>query len=188
MNGQALRDKRGQRLSGCWSGAQTRATIRAMGTEIERKFLVKNESWRSGIAESHRLRQGYFALDGKNSVRIRTDDRKAWLTLKGPADGLIRPEFEYETPSNDAEVLLRLCGSRLIEKIRHLVPCGNNVWEIDEFFGANAGLVVAELELASSEEEFVRPEWLGDEVSGDARYLNANLSIRPFGAWDRPHL
>ena len=155
----------------------------AMGTEIERKFLVRDDSWRAAATESRGLRQGYLAIDGQCTVRVRTDGEEAWLTIKGPQAGLARAEFEYRIPCEDADALLGLCRGRLVEKVRHLVLLGGHVWEIDEFSGANAGLVVAEIELDRVDESFERPEWLGDEVSSDARYLNANLSSKPYGSW-----
>jgi adenylate cyclase len=155
----------------------------AMGTEIERKFLVRDESWRAAAAGSLRLCQGYVAIDGQTTVRVRTDGEAAWLTVKGPQAGLARAEFEYRIPREDAEALFGLCGGRFVEKIRHHVTVGRHVWEVDEYSGANAGLVVAEVELGRPDEAFVKPDWLGDEVSDDLRYLNASLSLRPYGSW-----
>ncbi len=154
-----------------------------MGTEIERKFLVRSESWRAAAADSRRLRQGYVAIDGHTTVRVRTDGEEAWLTVKGPQVGLARAEFEYRIPREDAEVMLGLCRGRLVEKVRHHVPVGGSVWEVDEFLGANVGLVLAEIELDRADEPFRTPEWLGDEVSEDPRYLNAQLSLKPYGSW-----
>lgn len=154
-----------------------------MGTETERKFLVKNDTWRAAVRDSRRLVQGYVAIDGQSTVRVRIDDERAWLTLKGPQDGVKRPEFEYEIPKTDAAALMGLCRGRVVEKVRHRVPVGIHVWEVDEFSGANRGLVVAEIELGRPEEVFDRPAWLDDEVSEDARYSNARLSLKPFGSW-----
>lgn len=154
-----------------------------MGIETERKFLVKDETWRAAVVDSRTLRQGYFAIHGKNTVRVRVDGNRAWLTLKGPQNGIARPEFEYEIPGEDADALLELCGERLVEKTRHRTPVADHVWEIDEFLGDNAGLVVAEIELDDPAQCFERPEWLGEDVSADARYLNANLSVMPFRTW-----
>lgn len=154
-----------------------------MGTETERKFLIKNDAWRAAVKGSRRLVQGYVAIDGRSTVRVRIDGRQAWLTIKGPQDGVTRPEFEYEIPKTDAEALMGLCRGRVVEKVRYSVPFGGHVWEIDEFCGANAGLVVAEIELKRPEEPFDQPGWLADEVSGDARYSNASLSSKPFGSW-----
>jgi len=155
-----------------------------MGTETERKFLVKNDAWRAAVKDSRRLVQGYVAIDGQTIVRVRLDGERAWLTLKGPQDGVTRPEFEYEIPKPDAEALMGLCLGRVVEKVRHRVPVGAHLWEIDEFRGANDGLVVAEVELGQPEEAFNRPGWLGDEVSEDARFFNASLSLRPFATWE----
>ena len=154
-----------------------------MGVETERKFLVTDDSWRDQARGSRVLRQGYLAIDGQTTVRVRTDGREAWVTIKGAQAGLTRPEFEYPVPVDDAEALLGLCGGRLIEKVRHLVPVDGKTWEVDEFQGANRGLVAAELELSGPEEVFTRPSWLGAEVSADARYLNASLSVRPYKTW-----
>ena len=154
-----------------------------MGTETERKFLVKNDAWRAAIKDSRRLVQGYVAIDERTTVRVRIDGERAWLTLKGPRVGVTRPEFEYEIPKTDAEALIGLCRGRLVEKVRHRVPVGRHVWEIDEFGGDNSGLVVAEIELGRPEEPFDRHDWLGEEISEDARYSNASLSIAPFGSW-----
>ena len=154
-----------------------------MGTETERKFLVRNDAWRAAAVDGRRLRQGYVAIDGLNTVRVRTDGERAWLTLKGPQSGITRPEFEYEIPRADAAGLMGLCRGRIVEKVRCRVPSGGRVWEIDEFLGANTGLVVAEIELSEQDERFERPEWLGKEVSADPRYLNASLSLKPFGDW-----
>jgi adenylate cyclase len=154
-----------------------------MGVETERKFLVTDESWREQAHETRTLRQGYLAIDGSTIVRVRTDGKAAWVTIKGGQEGLTRPEFEYSVPAEDAEALLALCGGRLVEKIRHLVRFGGKLWEVDQFMGANEGLVVAEVELSGADEAFSRPNWLGAEVSGDPRYLNANLSLRPYTGW-----
>ncbi len=154
-----------------------------VGVEIERKFLVRSDAWRSAVQSSRRLRQGYVAIDGKNNVRVRTDGARAWLTLKGRGEGISRAEFEYEIPAGEAEGLLALCRDRVIDKTRHLVPCGPHTWEVDEFAAANNGLVVAEIELQDESEHFARPEWLGEEVTADARYLNAELAVHPFSGW-----
>lgn len=156
-----------------------------MGTEIERKFLVTGDTWRKEVRSARRLRQGYLAIDGKSNVRVRTDGERAWITIKGPAEGFTRPEFEYEVAAGDAEGLLSLCRGRVVDKTRHLVPAGVHTWEIDEFAGSNGGLIVAEIELREAAEEFPRPSWLGAEVTSDPRYLNANLAVHPFREWTR---
>jgi adenylate cyclase len=154
-----------------------------VAVEIERKFLVADDSWRVNATQSRVLRQGYLAIEGQTTVRVRTDGKSAWLTIKGAAEGLSRPEFEYPVPLQDAEALLGRCGGRLVEKVRHVVPFDAREWEVDEFLGSNKGLVVAELELSSTDEVFGRPDWLGAEVSGDTKYLNASLSLKPYSTW-----
>lgn len=155
-----------------------------MGTEIERKFLVKDDSWRAGVCSVRQLRQGYLAIDGDITVRVRTDGRHAWLTLKGRGEGVSRPEFEYEIPVDEAEDMLLLCRGRLVEKTRHLVGWHGQTWEVDEFSGANAGLIQAELELRAETEAFTKPAWAGEEVTANPRYLNANLAVVPFSRWE----
>ena len=156
-----------------------------MGLEIERKFLVIGNAWRTAVASARQLRQGYVAIDGKTNVRVRTDGVRAWLTIKGKGEGIIRPEFEYEIPPADAEHLFGMCQGRLVEKTRHHVSVGEHLWEIDEFDGRNRGLVLAEVELGDAAETFDRPSWLGADVSEDPRYLNANLATHPFAGWGR---
>ena len=153
-----------------------------MGLEIERKFLVRSDAWREASEGGVRLRQGYVVAQPDRSVRVRLDrsDGAATLTLKGATRGATRSEFEYSIPSVDAEqILAELCVGRTIDKTRHRVPHANHIWEVDEFHGASEGLVVAEIELGSESESFERPEWLGEEVTDDPRYLNANLVRNP---------
>ncbi|MBU3666342.1 MAG: CYTH domain-containing protein [Chthoniobacterales bacterium] len=157
-----------------------------MGVEIERKFLVAGDAWRGASTGSRHLQQGYICAGEGNTVRVRTDGARAWVTIKGEPQGIRRPEFEYGIPAEDADGLLALCGTRIVEKVRHLVPHGGRVFEVDEFLGANAGLIVAELELRRVDENVSLPSWIGREVSGDPRYANAALSLHPFGAWTRP--
>lgn len=154
-----------------------------MGVEIERKFLVTNEGWRQGEAAQTRFVQGYLSRDPARTVRVRLAGEHAFLTIKGATQGATRAEFEYEIPATDARALLALCEGPVVDKIRHLCMHEGMTWEVDEFLGANAGLVVAEIELASEGQVFARPGWLGEEVTGDARYVNANLSVRPFASW-----
>lgn len=156
-----------------------------MGVEIERKFLVRNEDYKAQATEKHSLAQGYIAHVDGNTVRVRIADGKGFLTIKGPsADGISRSEWEYEIPLADAECMLPLCGGGLVEKTRWIVPAGGGrVFEVDEFHGLNDGLVQAEIELGSADEPFVRPDWLGDEVTGDRRYYNAYLATSPFTSW-----
>jgi adenylate cyclase len=156
-----------------------------MGIEIERKFLVVNDSWREAASPGIPIKQGYL-LGGKHaSVRVRLQGDKANLNIKSATLGVRRQEFEYAIPLDDAEVLLAtLCHRPLIEKVRYLVPYVDKQWEIDVFEGDNAGLVVAELELQDETEDYVRPPWLGEEVSHDPRYYNTSLSQHPYKDWD----
>jgi adenylate cyclase len=155
-----------------------------MGTEIERKFLVKSDAWRAGVVERTMLRQGYLAAENGNTVRIRMAGDKAWLTVKSPAAGSRRAEFEYAVPMDDALVMLELCGTRVVDKVRSRVPGDGHVWEVDEYAGPNAGLITAEVELDSENAEVPLPPWVGSEVTGDRRFDNASLSMRPFGTWE----
>lgn len=155
-----------------------------MGTEIERKFLVANDTWRATAVSAARLVQGYLTAEPGLTVRVRVADAAAWLTIKGATQGISRAEFEYPIPRTDADAMLAtlaLCPP--VEKIRHHVPHAGHVWEVDVFAGANAGLVLAEIELAAVDEPFARPPWLGEEVSGDPRYYNARLARQPFRDW-----
>ncbi|MDO8653004.1 MAG: CYTH domain-containing protein [Undibacterium sp.] len=156
-----------------------------MGTEIERKFLVTGEDWKER-GQGARLRQGYICSDPGRIVRVRIEGERAMLTLKGKTVGISRGEWEYPIPVEDAQELLDgLCEKPLIDKIRYRVPFGGFIWEVDEFFGENAGLVVAEIELESETQEFVKPDWIGQEVSEDRRYANANLFKHPFQRWTK---
>lgn len=146
-----------------------------MPFEIERKFLVETDSWR-GDAAPTRIRQGYLATSPTLSVRIRRAGEAAFMTVKGGA-GVVRTEYEYTIPVGDADEMLdTLCARPLIEKRRHLVPVAGVQWEVDEFDGALAGLVLAELELDSADQPVELPDWVGREVTDDPRYLNANLA------------
>ncbi|MGD9181426.1 MAG: CYTH domain-containing protein [Desulfobacterales bacterium] len=152
-----------------------------MAKEIERKFLVKEGSWRN--QKGTRYRQGYLNSVKERVVRVRTIDDKGYLTVKGLTVGASRLEFEYEIPRQDADQLLEICEKPLIEKTRYNVVEGEFVWEIDEFFGENQGLIVAEVELESEDQEFPRPAWVGEEVTGDPRYFNSNLIKNPYKMW-----
>lgn len=154
-----------------------------MAVEIERKFLVSSDAWRDG-PPGVRICQGYLSRDKERTVRVRLAGDKAFLTIKGESAGISRKEFEYPIPSEDAEALLDLCLPQLVDKIRHERQHGGHVWEVDEFLGANAGLIVAEIELSDADETFERPDWLGREVSDDPRYYNANLAERPWSEWE----
>ena len=152
-----------------------------MGIEIERKFLVVGDAWRAAPAVQYA--QGYLNRDKLRTVRVRIVQDKAWLTVKGASQGATRAEFEYEIPLADAQQLLALCDGPLVRKARRKVEHGGHVWEIDEFEGDNAGLVVAEIELPSEDAGFEAPPWLGAEVTHDARYFNSNLATAPFCTW-----
>jgi CYTH domain-containing protein len=158
-----------------------------MGMEIERKFLITGNAWR-GLAVGTDYRQGYLCSSGDRTVRVRIAGDKAFLTIKGKSSGISRMEFEYPIPPKDAEVLLaELCEQPIIEKKRYRISHGGFIWEVDEFSGANAGLLVAEIELADEGQEFDKPSWVGAEVSDDRRYSNAGLVKYPFSCWkDRP--
>lgn len=155
-----------------------------MATEIERKFLVRGDQWRALAEDATEYRQGYFAGMERCSVRVRLDPRGAYLNIKGATLGVERREYEYPIPRRDAEELLeQFCVRPLIHKVRHRVPYAGHVWEVDVFEGENAGLVVAEIELAAVSEPFERPEWLGEEVSDDPRYYNVSLVSHPYKDW-----
>lgn len=148
-----------------------------MAQEIERKFLVAGEGWKPLVASSALLRQGYLSSNAKATVRVRSkDDCKAVLTLKGAAEGISRAEFEYEIPIEDARELLAMAAPHVLEKRRHFVPFGGLVWEVDVFEGRHAGLVIAEVELDSKDQQVALPDWVDTEVSLDERYFNASLA------------
>lgn len=153
-----------------------------MGDEIERKFLTIDESWR-GQGQATRYVQGYLCRESGRTVRVRIAGEKASLTIKGATTGVSRKEFEYEIPLPDAEELMKLCVRPLIEKTRTVVEFAGKRWEVDEFHGENAGLVVAEIELTREDEPFERPAWVGCEVSHDPRYSNARLTRQPYTTW-----
>lgn len=155
-----------------------------MATEIERKFLLSNDSWRAQAGQSEIMRQGYLAGSKHASVRVRISGDQANLNIKSATLGVSRQEYEYSIPLDDAnEILDTLVDGPLIEKTRYYVTHGAHVWEIDVFDGDNQGLVVAEIELEHPDETFVRPDWLGEEVSGDSRYYNVSLVRHPFKDW-----
>jgi adenylate cyclase len=155
-----------------------------MPLEIERKFLVESDAWRAAARRREYFAQGYLAGSERCSVRVRVGEAQAWLNLKGRVSGATRLEYEYEIPVDEAnEMLEALCALGRIEKWRHWVPFAGHEWEVDEFVGENAGLVVAELELTHETEPFARPAWLGLEVTEDARYLNSSLARQPWRTW-----
>lgn len=154
-----------------------------MGVEIERKFLVQGDAWKT-LGEPVFFRQGYLSSQKERTVRVRIEGDRAVITIKGKSVGAVRGEWEYSIPVQDAaELLDGLCEHPLIEKYRRKIAVGAHVWEVDEFLGANAGLVVAEIELRAEDEAFDKPEWIADEVTDDARYYNSNLVRHPFSNW-----
>ena len=154
-----------------------------MGKEIERKFLLANDGWR-GLAEGVSYCQGYIATVGRRTVRVRIAGQTGYLTLKGPAQGLSRPEFEYKIPVDEAkDILETLCVRPFVAKTRYKIPVGALIWEIDEFEGENAGLILAEVELSAEDQEVELPSWIGPEVTGDRRYHNSYLVQHPFQSW-----
>src|SRR5262245_10043224 len=155
-----------------------------MAIEIERKFLVFGEGWRACATARTDIHQAYLSSGGRASIRVRIrNSRDATLSVKSKRAELRRIEVECPVALADAEVLLALRESSLIRKYRHIVPCGNHVWEVDEFRGDNAGLVIAEIELGNEDEPFERPAWLGVEVTGQQQYYNSSLARRPYCQW-----
>ncbi len=161
-----------------------------MGVEIERKFLVAGDGWRAAAREVVPMAQGYIndmgAMDRgeqKASVRVRIQGETAFLNLKSRELGHTRQEFDYPIPVADARALLALCVGGVIDKRRHYVEHAGHLWEVDEFLGDNAGLVVAEIELGHADEAFVKPAWIGKQVTDAARYYNLALASRPYSAW-----
>jgi adenylate cyclase len=154
-----------------------------VGVEIERKFLLKGDAWRT-LGTPVLLRQGYLSLDPARTVRVRIEGASGTLTIKGKNTGATRGEWEYPIPLLDAgELLDTLCQRPLIEKYRHRIGYQGHTWEVDEFLGENAGLVVAEIELADESQAFDKPDWIGEEVTGDARYYNSSLIRTPYSLW-----
>lgn len=156
-----------------------------MPIEIERKFLVADDSYKAMATSHSRIAQGYLCSEHGRTVRVRLRDGQAYLTIKGPSapGGLSRYEFEKEITPAEAEELMKLCEPGLIDKNRYLVPAGKHVFEVDEFFGDNSGLIMAEVELSSPDEPFERPPFLGREVTGDKRFYNAHMRKMPFKLW-----
>lgn len=152
-----------------------------MGMEIERKFLVAGDGWRD--YEATLYCQGYLNRGKPCTVRVRIAGELGFLTVKGPTSGASRAEFEYRIPVEDAKEMLVLCDGPVVEKYRRVIPYAELKWEVDEFLGDNSGLVIAEVELQSEQQELACPDWIGPEVTGDARYYNSNLSIRPYKTW-----
>ena len=154
-----------------------------MAKEIERRFLVEPRKW-SDLGDGLAIRQGYLCASKQSSVRVRTYGERAYVTIKGATSDITRDEYEYEIPINDAnEILDNLCEHPPIEKTRYRIVYKAHTWEVDEFSGANRGLTVAEVELQDTKEQVELPDWIDREVSGDPRYYNSNLSIKPFSTW-----
>lgn len=155
-----------------------------MGIEIERKFLLKNDNWRQQVVESRRIFQGYLTQNrGSSSVRVRLDGDQANINIKSRELAITRQEYEYSIPVDDAQTMLETLCDEALEKTRHILEYQGHIWEIDEFSGKNAGLVVAEIELQREDTEFAKADWLGEEVSEDVRYYNVNLISHPYSGW-----
>lgn len=147
-----------------------------MGREIERKFLIRDDGWRADVTHSERLRQGYLVAERERSVRVRVGEAGAEITIKGETRGATRAEYEFAIPRDEGvEILETLCLAPILEKTRHYVKHGSKTWVVDEFHGTVDGLLLAEIELASEDEPVAEPDWVGEEVTGDARFYNANL-------------
>lgn len=156
-----------------------------MAIEIERKFLVKGDEWRS-LAVGKIYRQGYIPTEKGVTVRVRVIGDRAYLTVKGPKVGNARAEFEYPIPVEDGQQMLdTLCDRPFIEKTRYKIPIGELIWEVDEFAGENQGLILAEVELTDEHQTVELPDWIGEEVSDDPRYFNSNLAKNPFTRWQK---
>jgi len=156
-----------------------------MSLEIERKFLVKNDDFKNQSFQKKTIKQGYLNSDKHRTVRIRVSDNRAYITIKGKSNnsGTTRFEWEKEINLKEAENLLLLCEPAIIEKTRYLVKVNNHIFEVDEFYGNNKGLVIAEVELNSEIEKFEKPSWLAQEVTGDVKYYNSSISKHPFKNW-----
>jgi len=156
-----------------------------MNNEIERKFLVKDNSWKKGLSEadSSFIQQAYITKYPDPVVRIRIRDSHAWITIKNAGKGISRMEFEYSIPVTDAVELMKMASWGEVIKRRYEIKYKGKKWEVDEFYGQNQGLILAEIELGSEDEAFVKPPWLGEEVSLDLKYKNSNLALNPFKSW-----
>jgi len=153
--------------------------------EIERKFLVNSNAYKSEASKSKRISQGFLNSHKERTVRVRIIDDKGFITIKGKSSesGLSRFEWETEIPCEEAKTLLKLCEPGRIEKTRYYINVGQHIFEVDEFYGDNQGLIVAEIELAKEEEAFEKPNWLGQEVTGEVKYYNSMLSTHPYQSW-----
>lgn len=158
-----------------------------MDIEIERKFLVKSQAFKKEALNSYKIKQGFLNSHEDRTVRIRLRDDKGFITVKGKStpNGLSRFEWEKVISTIEAESLLQLCEKNIIDKLRYEIKIGNHIFEVDEFYGLNEGLIIAEIELKSENENFEKPNWLGDEVTGDVKYYNSQLSIQPFKNWKK---
>lgn len=154
-----------------------------MAIEIERKFLVKNDSWKSQSFDNKQIAQGYLNSSPERTVRVRVMGSKGFLTIKSKSQGNSRSEYEYEIPVNEAKEMLLLCEKPILSKTRYLVNHSNHLWEIDEFEQENKGLIVAEVELAHETEEVIIPDWIGKEVTEETKYYNSQLVLFPFQEW-----
>lgn len=155
-----------------------------MGVETERKYIVNAAKWKvAHKKDKHVIEQGYILNSAEKTVRVRLYDDKGFITIKGKTDGFSRTEFEYEIPVEDARVLLKDFCKSTIKKIRYKVLYSGRLWEVDEFLDENKGLLMAELELKSKDEQFALPEWIDKEVTGDTRYYNSYLSTNPYSTW-----
>ena len=153
-----------------------------MALEIEKKFLVAEDVWRN--EQGTMYRQGYLNSEKRRNVRVRIIEDKGYLTVKGMARGAVRAEYEYDIPKHEAEAMLNdLCEKPLIEKRRYKIKYKGHLWEVDEFFGENKGLILAEVELGREDENLIIPEWIGEEVTGDPKYFNSNLIHHPYNKW-----
>lgn len=156
-----------------------------MAIEIERKFLLLNDSWRAEIQKSYPIQQAYLCGSQQTSVRIRIIGEQAILGIKSSKDGIHRHEYEYSIPLAEAKSMIKNgCNNKVLSKTRHLIKSGNLTWEIDEFHDDNQGLIVAEIELEESDQRFEKPPWLGLEVSTDPKFFNNNLFVHPYNSWE----
>lgn len=166
-----------------WKFPNRRVALLPVPVEIERKFLVTSDAWKQGV-KPIRITQGYLSRVNERVVRVRLAGGKGWITVKGKARGPLRREYEYEIPAaHAAEMLDQLCERPLLDKLRYRIPSGDVTWEVDEFLGDNAGLVVAEVELTRDGHPIVLPSWVGAEVTDDFRYSNNHLVGHPFSTW-----
>lgn len=153
-----------------------------MAVEIERRFIVVGDAWR-GLAPGVQYRQGYLSVEKERTVRVRVVGDQAWLTLKSNISNVSRHEFEYPVPLADAQTIMGAMCPMVVDKLRHRIEHGGFIWEVDEFFGDNTGLVLAEIELPDESTPFDQPAWIGEEVTEDGRYTNAYLSKNPYSRW-----